>query len=208
LLASGNPHKLQELRELLASISGIGPVEIVTPADYPAIAEPEETGATFEENALLKARYWAQAAGLPALADDSGLEVDALDGRPGVRSARYAADVEARNRRVLEELQGVPAERRGARFVCLAALADPDGGEALRRGEVAGRIGPAPRGGGGFGYDPIFELIEAPHAGRTMAELSAAEKNRLSHRGRAMAAMAEMLAESLRAGRVVKPIAD
>jgi XTP/dITP diphosphohydrolase len=205
LLASGNAHKVRELRDLLGSIPEIGAVEIVTPAAFAMVAEPRETGTTFEENALLKARYWAGVSGLPALADDSGLVVDALDGRPGVLSARYAADTGARNRRVLDELQGVPIEGRGARFVCVAALVDTRGRETLRRGEVEGRIGQTPRGTGGFGYDPIFELTETSYAGRTMAELSAEEKNGISHRGRAMAAIAGALAECLREGRIVKP---
>jgi XTP/dITP diphosphohydrolase len=204
LIASSNVHKLAELRALLDALSGVGRVELVAPSDFPGVAEPEESGATFEENALFKARYWAGAAGMLALADDSGLVVDALDGRPGVLSARYAADAQARNRRVLAELEDVPAQRRAARFVCVAALADPAGGVALRRGVVEGRIAQAPRGDGGFGYDPIFELVDGPHAGRAMAELSEVEKNALSHRGRALRAIAPVLVSSLAAGRVVE----
>jgi XTP/dITP diphosphohydrolase len=202
MLATGNVHKLAELRALLESVAGMGDVEILTPEAYPEIGPPEEFGVTFEENAALKAQYWAQASGLLALADDSGLVVDALAGRPGVYSARYAADAAASNRRVLEELSGKAPAQRTARFVCVAALADPDGRLCLECGHVEGRIAAVPRGEGGFGYDPIFEPAELAPGGRTMAEVDAAQKNAISHRGRAMRAIADALARSLAAGRV------
>jgi XTP/dITP diphosphohydrolase len=194
LLASGNAHKRMELARILeGSLPGLR-FELATPADYPEVAEPEETGATFEANALLKARAWAAATGQPALADDSGLVVDALEGRPGVFSARYAATTDERNARVLMEMEGVTEDRRGARFVCVAALALPGGAVVAREGRVEGRVGHAPRGDKGFGYDPIFVLTEPPYAGRAMAELNEAEKNAISHRWRALAALAPVLA--------------
>lgn len=202
LLASGNPHKLQEIRTLLNQMAGPDVVELLTPADFPLLQEPEETGRTFEENAELKARYWADQTGLAALADDSGLVVDALAGEPGVRSARYAPTVEERNRLVLEKMRGVVTAGRTARFVCVVALVDPVGACVTRRGEVFGRITEEPRGSNGFGYDPIFELAEGKFAGRTMAELTGAEKNANSHRGRALQLIAPVLAECLRTGRL------
>jgi XTP/dITP diphosphohydrolase len=157
----------------------------------------EEDGETFAANAAKKAREVAAAAGLPALADDSGLEVDALDGAPGVRSARYAGaghDDAANNRRLLAELAGVPTARRTARFRCAVALADPRGplGDTveIREGACAGVILESPRGHNGFGYDPLFLY---PELGRTFAELSLEEKGRLSHRARALAAMLPVL---------------
>jgi XTP/dITP diphosphohydrolase len=202
MLATSNPRKAAELRALLDALLGEGAYALATPKDYPGVAEPEETGSTFEENALIKARYWARVAGTLALADDSGLVVDALDGRPGTRSARYAETVELRNRRVLEEMAEVADDRRAARFVCVAALADPNVGQCLCRGEVVGAIARAPRGQEGFGYDPVFELAESASAGLTLAEIDKTAKNALSHRGRALAAIAPALAASLRAGRV------
>jgi XTP/dITP diphosphohydrolase len=188
VLASGNPGKLREVRALLGSpeleivgLDAIGPLEL-----------PEE-GDDYEANAVAKARAAAVASGLPALGDDSGLEVDALGGAPGPRSARYGGaglDDAGRTRALLAALAGVPAERRGARFVCVAALALPEGGTLTARGECPGRIAAAPRGAAGFGYDPVFEI--AP-GGPTMAELPAAEKERISHRGRAFRALAPAL---------------
>lgn len=209
-LATSNAHKIEELSAILAPAGWT----LRTGRDLPDAPEPEETGATYEENAVLKARAWARAAGAPALADDSGLEIEALGGAPGLRSARYAPTSAERIAKALRALEGVAAERRGARFVCCAALAWPaalpaverarleaawsaspagwrgeeDGVRWLwRRGECLGRIAFAPSGAGGFGYDPIFLVAERP--GQTMAELSAEDKNRLSHRARALAAI-------------------
>ncbi|MBI4880521.1 MAG: RdgB/HAM1 family non-canonical purine NTP pyrophosphatase [Planctomycetes bacterium] len=189
LLASNNSKKRHELERILA---GRG-VEIVTPQALGIDLEPPETGATFEENCLIKARAFARLFAGPVLADDSGLEVDALGGAPGVRSARYAgpAASDAENRaRLLAELAGVPDERRAARFVCCLALVK--GGEVLARarGACAGRIIAAERGADGFGYDPIF--LHEP-SGRTFAELDPAEKDRVSHRGAALRELARRL---------------
>lgn len=204
LVATGNRHKVREIEQILAHLAGGADFTLLSAADFPFIPAPEETGTTFEANALLKARAYAVASGLLVLADDSGLAVDALQGRPGVYSARYAPTSEAANARLLEALQGVEAGRRQARFECVAALADPHGGAAVRRGVLAGRIAAAPRGRGGFGYDPIFELTEGPHAGLTTAEIAAEEKNAISHRGRALASLAPLILRSLAAGRVVE----
>lgn len=193
LLATNNPDKIREMEAILAPLG----VEIRTPRDYPGIAEPREDGATFAENAIAKARHWARATGIPALADDSGLVVDALGGAPGVHSARYARTAPERNARLLAALAGVPPERRTARFVCVAALAMPDGAAVAREGTCEGRIHDAPRGTGGFGYDPIFWLDEH---GCTMAELPPAVKNRISHRGRALEALRPILAQWLSRG--------
>jgi XTP/dITP diphosphohydrolase len=156
-----------------------------------------EDGDTFEANAAIKARAGIAATGLPTLADDSGIEVDALDGGPGVRTRRYAGEDATdadNNAKLLAALDGLPPERRGARYVCVLALALP--GEALRfeRGSCRGRIATAPRGTGGFGYDPVFEPEGEPVGGRTFGQWTADEKNRVSHRARAARAMAPHLA--------------
>jgi len=200
VLATRNPHKLREMRQALGEVG----FQIVGLADVDpqgAIPEPEETGTSFAENARRKAGYYACATGLWALADDSGLEVDALSGAPGVYSARYAgeeclpgagrADIDAaNNRRLLRELKDVGEEGRTARFVCHLALAD--GQQVLRetRGAIQGRIAFAPSGQNGFGYDPLFLL---PDRGCTMAELPAEAKNAISHRGQAVRQMAALL---------------
>ena len=201
LIATANDHKAGELRALLAEtlaslVRGELP-EILTLRDFDGMEPPEETGRTFDANARLKAEGCARAAGLWTLADDSGLAVDALCGRPGVRSARYAPTDAERIARLLGELEGIPAARRCARFECVMALASPAGECITCAGHVRGRIAIAPRGAGGFGYDPIFELLDPPHAGRMMAELSPAEKNGLSHRGRARRARAPHNARAL-----------
>ena len=166
LIGSGNPGKQKEWRELLSGIDAV----LVMPQDLdPIPAEPEEEGADFAENAAHKARAYAVATGLRTVADDSGLAVDALRGAPGLRSRRFFGDdasPEERNTRLLALMEGV--ETRGARFVCVAALASPDGRVELFEGEVRGEIGHAPRGAQGFGYDPIFVIAGD---GRTMAEL-------------------------------------
>jgi XTP/dITP diphosphohydrolase len=178
VLATHNPGKLTEVRRILDGL----PIQLLS-AGEAGLRDVEEHGATFEENALLKARAGAEASGLPCLADDSGLVVDALGGAPGVRSARYAGghgDDEANLRLVLERLEGVVD--RTARFVCVAALALPDGRARTVEGVLEGVIVDAPRGEGGFGYDPIFRP-EGAHL--TTAEMRPHEKDAISHRGRA-----------------------
>jgi XTP/dITP diphosphohydrolase len=193
IFATRNRGKLAELTSLVAPLG----LSVVSVADRPEVPDVEEDGNTFEANATKKARLVAEATGLPSLADDSGLVVDALNGEPGVRSARYAghrADDRANNARLLAALEGVPSASRAAHFVCVMALADPHGalGQAVRitRGQCAGQILEAPRGAGGFGYDPLFLV---PELGQTFAELAPEQKNEISHRARAMAAMGEIL---------------
>ena len=193
LIGSGNPGKQREWRDLLAGLD----LALLTPDELdPQPAEPDEEGRTFAENAAHKARAYAVATGLRTVADDSGLEVDALHGAPGLRSRRFFgedATAEQRNSRLLALLEGV--KERGARFICVAALALPDGRVELFEGEVRGAIGQVPRGGGGFGYDPLFMVAGD---GRTMAELSAAEKHSRSHRGLAAAKLRARLADERR----------
>jgi XTP/dITP diphosphohydrolase len=184
LLASGNPGKLRELRLLLEP----GGREVLSPRDVGWDERPVEDGATLEENALKKARAAFAATGVPAVADDTGLFVDALDGAPGVHSARYAGEAEdpaANCAKLLSALAGIPAQDRGAQFRTVLALVD-ETGEYLFRGTCRGDITLNPRGGFGFGYDPLFELREL---GKTFAELEAEAKNRVSHRGRALVAL-------------------
>jgi XTP/dITP diphosphohydrolase len=198
LVATRNAGKVRELRRLLAELEGVELVGLDGFADVPDVVE---NAATFEGNAAKKAREMAAATGLPTLADDSGLEVDALGGAPGVRSARYAGrhgDDEANNDRLLRELSGVPDAERTARFRCALAFADPDGplGDEVIvvHGVVEGRITHARRGEGGFGYDPLFELAGDT---RTTAELSAEEKNAVSHRADAARRMRSRLRDYL-----------
>jgi XTP/dITP diphosphohydrolase len=190
VVATRNRGKLREIVPLLAGL----PFTLHTIDELAPDAELREDGDTFEANALAKARQAARATGLPAIADDSGLEVDALAGAPGVHSARYAGlpcDDARNNAKLLEALLGVPAPRR-ARFRCVAAFVDPAGGDELARGGACeGEILAEPRGELGFGYDPLFLV---PARGRTMAELPLDEKNRLSHRAAAFRALAEALA--------------
>lgn len=184
VLATGNAKKRAELERIL---EGVG-VELV-PMTELGLEGADETGETFEANALIKARAVVQETGLPALADDSGLEVDALNGDPGVHSARYAgedADDEANNDKLMAELAGLPDEMRTARFVCVAALVSPDGREWTTRGEMEGTITDEPHGEHGFGYDPYFI---ADGMGVTNAELEPEEKDLASHRGKAFRAM-------------------
>jgi len=187
VLATANPGKVRELAPLVAEW---GPLEVRSLADVAPMAMPEETGDTYEATAVLKARAVAVATGLSALADDSGIEVDALGGRPGVHSARYAESEEARNAKLLAELRDVPIERRTARYRAVVALALPDGTVVTGEGVCEGRIAEAPRGSGGFGYDPIFVASEL---GRTIGESTAAEKARVSHRARAMRVLGRAL---------------
>ncbi|MBI2381238.1 MAG: RdgB/HAM1 family non-canonical purine NTP pyrophosphatase [Gammaproteobacteria bacterium] len=184
VIASNNAGKLRELNALLAPLG----LDARVQRDF-AVPDAEETGLSFVENALIKARHAARLTGLPALADDSGLEVDALEGEPGIWSARYAgpgANDAANNARLLEALAGLPDERRGARYQCVLVLmrhaADPT--PLICQAAWEGRILTAPRGTGGFGYDPLFFV---PDQGHTAAELDPALKNRLSHRGQALA---------------------
>jgi XTP/dITP diphosphohydrolase len=197
LVATNNPGKVREYEELLAGL----PVSITYPAQEGLELEVDESGETFEENARLKARTYAQASGLLTLADDSGLEVDALGGAPGVYSARYAGpgsnDAE-RYRKLLAALDGIPAGQRSARFRCVVALARPGGAVETAAGICEGEIGFAPRGKHGFGYDPIF--IVAGSGGQTMAELPPELKNRISHRARAVLAVRPILARWLGSG--------
>ena len=191
LIATNNPGKLREYEELLAGL----PLELTSPAREGLSLEVAETGESFAENARLKAVAYARASGLLTLADDSGLEVDALSGRPGVHSARYAgegADDEERYRLLLEEMRGVPWEKRTARFHCVIAIATPEGEVRTAEGTCEGIIAFEPRGEHGFGYDPVFYL---PQHGRTMAELEPRAKNRISHRARAARKAREILRE-------------
>lgn len=185
LLATRNPHKLIELGRILA-VEGVSGLTVVGLADVPEFPEAPETGATFEENAAAKARDAVAATGLPSVADDSGIAVDALNGMPGVLSARWAGkakDDGANLRLLLEQLADVPDSRRGGAFVCAAALVLPDGTETIVRGEWRGLIVREPRGTNGFGYDPIF-VPEG--AALTSAELTPDQKDGQSHRGRAL----------------------
>lgn len=185
LLATRNPHKLIELGRILA-VAGVSGVRVLGLADVPDFPEQPEIGATFEENAVAKARDAVAATGLPAVADDSGISVDALNGMPGVLSARWAGkakDDAANLRLLLEQMDDVPDGRRGGAFVCAAALVLPGGDETIVRGEWRGMITRAPRGTNGFGYDPIFV---PDGAALTSAELPPAEKDEQSHRGRAL----------------------
>ena len=194
LVATRSEHKLRELRELLK----LRDAELITLDEAGVPGEPVEDGSTFEENAEIKARFGLEASGLPTLADDSGIEVDALGGGPGVRTRRYAgedATDEDNNAKLLAELSGLPPDRRGARYVCALVLAMPGEPLLYARGECVGRIATAPRGSGGFGYDPIFEPEGEPVGGRTFGQWSAEEKNRVSHRARAARAMSPLLAE-------------
>ncbi len=194
VLASNNPGKLREIRAILEPLG----MEIRTAAQAGFKGEVEETGDTFEANARLKACTVASALGLPALADDSGLTVEALGGAPGVYSARYAGpnatDAE-RSAKLLRELAGVPPEKRGAAFVCVMACCLPSGRVLTAQGRLEGRIALAPAGENGFGYDPVFEL---PERGCTVAQLTAEEKNAISHRGRALRKLAQGLEDFLK----------
>jgi len=192
VLATGNPGKLREIRAILA-----GHELLVVPQSELGIESPHEDGDSFAANALIKARHAAAASGLPAIADDSGLEVEALGGRPGLHSARYAgepANDRANNERLLAELAGVPAAARRARYRCAMVFVrgadDPD--PIVAEASWDGRIGFEPRGNGGFGYDPYFITAD----GRTAAEMPSQEKNRVSHRGQALAALAARMRDA------------
>jgi XTP/dITP diphosphohydrolase len=189
LLATSNPHKLEEFRAIFSDLQ----LRLLSLNDLQLDIDIEETGTTFAENAELKARTYAQASGLLTLADDSGLEIDALGGMPGVHSARYLGretSYEERFREILEQLKGLPMEQRTARFHCAIALAEPSGYTRVVEGVIEGIIAESPRGEHGFGYDPIFFL---PELGKTFAELAPEYKNRISHRARAAQSASKLL---------------
>ena len=191
VLASHNKKKMAEMRAILSELG----VEILSQADVGVDIEPEETGTTFEENARIKAEAIMQATGLPAIADDSGLVVDALNGEPGVYSARYGGeglDDTGRWQLLLKNMEG--KENRVCRFVSVICCAFPDGSRLMTRGECHGVVAEGPRGEGGFGYDPVFWL---PEKGKSMAELSPEEKNSISHRGNALRVFKEELEKKL-----------
>ncbi|MBU4565668.1 MAG: XTP/dITP diphosphatase [Desulfarculus sp.] len=189
VLASNNQGKLAEIKAMCAPWG----IQVVTAASLGFTEEVAETGDTFEDNARLKAVAVSEALGRPALADDSGLVVEALNGAPGVHSARYAGehgDDAANSAKLLTEMIGVPPVKRAAAFVCVMLCRRPDGAELVAQGRLEGRIAPAPAGHNGFGYDPVFLL---PERGLTVAQLSAADKNAISHRGQALAKLAQDL---------------
>jgi XTP/dITP diphosphohydrolase len=202
LIATHSAHKLAELRDLLA----LPRADLVSLDDLGIADDPDETGETFATNARIKARFGARRTGLPTLADDSGIEVAALGGGPGVRTRRYAGPTATdrdNNEKLLAALAGLPPARRGARYVCVLALALPRPGAGAReavpirlvRGTTRGRIATEPRGTGGFGYDPIFEPEGEPPGGRTFGQWSAEAKHAESHRGRAARRMTPILRE-------------
>ena len=192
VLASKNQHKLAEISKIVAQFG----MELVLQSELGLDIDVDETGETFEENSMLKARAVMEASGMPAIADDSGLMVDALDGAPGVYSARYGGSHdridEERYRYLLSNLENVPDEKRGAKFVSVITLLYPDGHAIVARGECPGTILHAPRGENGFGYDPVFFVTSE---GKSMAELSPERKNEISHRARALQVLAARLEE-------------
>lgn len=189
IFATGNAGKMKEIRAILADMD----IEVVSMKEAGIIAEIDENGKTFEENALIKAKAIFELTGETVLADDSGLEVDYLNKEPGVYSARYLGEETSytiKNQALLDRLAGVPKEKRTARFVCAIAAVLPDGNTLVTREAIEGYIGDSPAGENGFGYDPIFYVDEF---GCSTAELSEEEKNRISHRGKALCAMKEKL---------------
>ena len=189
VFATTNEGKVKEIKEILAGF----PIEIVSMKEMNITADIEENGATFEENSLIKAREVSKLTGLPAMADDSGLEVDYLNGEPGIYSARYLGrdtDYNYKNNYIIEKLKNAKDEERSARFVCVISLVLPDGREFIKKGVMEGRIAYEIKGENGFGYDPVFYL---PEYGMTSAELSGEEKNKISHRGKALGAMKELI---------------
>lgn len=189
IFATGNAGKMKEIRMIMADLG----LEILSMKEAGVQLDIDENGDTYEENALIKARAVATATGELVLADDSGLEVDYLNKEPGVLSARYMGEdtpYSIKNSNLIERLEGVPDEKRSARFVCAIAAVFPDGKELTTRATIEGRIGYEERGEGGFGYDPIFYV---PELGKTTAELSGEEKNQVSHRGKALRLMKEEL---------------
>ena len=191
IFATGNENKMKEIREILGAL----PLEILSMKEAGVSADIVEDGKTFEENALIKARAICKLAGEMVLADDSGLEIDYLNKEPGIYSARYMGEdtsYHIKNKSLIDRLEGVPDEKRTARFVCAIAAVLPDGKELVVRGTVEGIIGYEEKGENGFGYDPIFYLYEND---KSTAELSAEEKNAISHRGKALRQMKKMLEE-------------
>ena len=189
LIATNNPHKVAEFRRLLGDVG----LDLVTPAGIGLDLEVQETGQTFEENARIKARAFCAASGFPSLADDSGIEVDALEGRPGVRSARYGGDAlddAGRVSLLLAELGGAPQDQRSCRYRVVLVLARSDGSEEMTEGACEGRVAFEPVGDNGFGYDPVFLI---PAYGKTVAQLGPHEKDAISHRGQAARRMAALL---------------
>ena len=189
LLATSNQHKLDEFCAIFSDL----PMKLLSLKDLQIEMEVEETGTTFVENAKLKANAYAQASGILTLADDSGLEIDALGGAPGILSARYLGretSYDERFRKILQQLNGLPLDQRSARFRCAIALAEPSGYTRVVEGVIEGVIADAPRGKNGFGYDPIFFV---PELGKTLAELTPEHKNRISHRARAARAARVLL---------------
>lgn len=189
VFATTNEGKVKEIKEILGDF----PIEVVSMKEMGITADIEENGTTFEENSLIKARALAKLTGLPALADDSGLEVDYLNGEPGIYSARYLGrdtDYDYKNNYIIDKLSGAKGEERSARFVCVISLVLPDGREFVERGVVEGLIGYEQKGENGFGYDPIFYL---PEYGKTSAELPPWEKNKISHRGKALTTMKKLI---------------
>jgi len=196
VIASRNKGKIAEYKKLLQGL----PAEVLSLSDFPDFPEVPETGTTFRENALIKARSAAAATGITALADDSGLEVDYLQGAPGVYSSRYAGpakDDDANNKKLLSALKDVPMSKRGARFRCVIAIVTPEGREFLSEGICEGKIAFELRGSEGFGYDPLFLI---PSLEKTFAELGPAVKNRISHRAQALRAARDVLERLLEDG--------
>ena len=194
VLASKNKHKLEEISQ----ITKLFDIELILQSELGVDIDVEETGTTFEENSLLKARAVMEATGLPALADDSGIAVDALNGEPGVYSARYGFDESlddwGRLLLLLKNTEHVPDGQRQAKFVCVISFVTPDGAVIQARGEIHGELTRQARGEGGFGYDPIFYY---PPLGKTTAEMTPEEKNAVSHRGNALKVFCEILKETL-----------
>ena len=191
VFATTNEGKVKEIKEILEGF----PVEVVSMKEMDITTDIEENGTTFEENSLIKAREISKLTGLPALADDSGLEVDYLNGEPGIYSARYLGkdtDYNYKNNYIIDRLKEAEDKERSARFICVISLVLPDGREFVKKGVMEGRIGYEIKGENGFGYDPVFYL---PEYGKTSAELSSDEKNKISHRGKALRAMKEVIAE-------------
>ena len=189
IFATSNQGKMKEIREILKDLD----VEVLSMKDAGIVADIVEDGSTFEENALIKARTIRDMTGCTVLADDSGLEVDALNKEPGIYSARYMGEdtsYDVKNANIIERLSGLEGEERSARFVCVIAAAFPDGTDETRRGTIEGQIGFEPAGTNGFGYDPIFYV---PEFGCTTAQLESDQKNAISHRGKALRAMKEVI---------------
>jgi len=198
ILATSNKHKFFEIKNILLP-EELG-IELIFGGELVDSAPPE-TGSTFFENALIKARFYGQKTNMPSLADDSGLVVPALGGKPGIMSARFAGEgctYEDNNRKLLKMMESLPDEMRGAKFVCVAVLWLPYGEVFSTKGELHGKITREPRGTGGFGYDPVFELPD----GRTVAELSPQEKNAISHRAKAFKKMRKLIIELIKSGKI------